>query len=77
VVRRVKFREQMTASMLSGHRIIPPYGMKGGAEGQVGHNYVQRVDGSVTEQGGTDSTEVYDGDVYVIETPGGGGYGTP
>ena len=77
VVRRVKFREQMTASMLSGHRIIPPYGMKGGAEGEVGHNYVQRADGSVTEQGGTDSTEVYDGDVYVIETPGGGGYGTP
>ena len=77
VVRRVKFREQMTASMLSGHRIIPPYGMKGGMEGQVGHNYVQRADGSITEQGGTDSTEVYEGDVYVIETPGGGGYGTP
>jgi len=77
VVRRVRFREQMTASMLSGHRIIPPYGMKGGAEGQVGHNYVQRADGTITEQGGTDSTEVYDGDVYVIETPGGGGYGAP
>ena len=77
VIRKVKFREQMTASMLSGHRIIPPYGMKGGGEGQVGHNYVQRADGNVTEQGGTDSTEVYDGDIYVIETPGGGGYGTP
>jgi 5-oxoprolinase (ATP-hydrolysing) len=77
VVRRVKFREQMTASMLSGHRIIPPYGMKGGREGQVGHNYVLRADGSVTEQGGTDSTEVYAGDTYVIETPGGGGYGAP
>ncbi|MGB0632437.1 MAG: hydantoinase B/oxoprolinase family protein [Alphaproteobacteria bacterium] len=77
VIRRVKFREQMTASMLSGHRIIPPYGMNGGGEGQLGHNYVERADGSVTEQGGTDSTEVYDGDVYVIETPGGGGYGTP
>tara|TARA_R110000868_G_scaffold4155_33_gene25577 strand:- start:3061 stop:6678 length:3618 start_codon:yes stop_codon:yes gene_type:complete len=77
VIRRVKFREQMTASMLSGHRIIPPYGMKGGAEGQVGHNYVIRADGSVTEQGGTDSTEVYPGDIYVVETPGGGGYGTP
>jgi 5-oxoprolinase (ATP-hydrolysing) len=77
VIRKVKFREQMTASMLSGHRIIPPYGMKGGGEGQVGHNYVQRADGNITEQGGTDSTEVYDGDIYVIETPGGGGYGTP
>ena len=49
--------------------------MKGGGEGAVGRNYVIRVDGSVTEQGGTDSTEVYDGDIYVIETPGGGGYG--
>ncbi|PPR10207.1 MAG: Acetophenone carboxylase gamma subunit [Alphaproteobacteria bacterium MarineAlpha11_Bin1] len=77
VIRRIRFREQMTASMLSGHRIIPPYGMNGGGEGQLGRNYVERVDGSVTEQGGTDSTEVYKGDVYVIETPGGGGYGRP
>ena len=75
VIRRVKFREQMTASMLSGHRVVPPYGMKGGSQGRVGRNYVERVDGSVIEQGGTDSVEVYDGDVYVIETPGGGGYG--
>ncbi len=77
VIRKVKFREQMTASMLSGHRRIPPYGMNGGEPGQLGHNYVIRTDGGVTEQGGTDSTEVYPGDVYVIETPGGGGYGTP
>ncbi|MEE2998178.1 MAG: hydantoinase B/oxoprolinase family protein [Pseudomonadota bacterium] len=75
VIRRVRFREKMTASMLSGHRIIPPYGMNGGGDAKLGRNYVERADGSVTEQGGTDSTEVYDGDVYVIETPGGGGYG--
>lgn len=75
VIRRVKFREQMTASMLSGHRVVPPYGMKGGSQGRLGRNYVERVDGSVIEQGGTDSVEVYDGDIYVIETPGGGGYG--
>ena len=75
VVRRVRFKEAMTASMLSGHRRIPPYGMKGGAPGRTGRNYVERADGSVTEQGGTDSTEVAPGDVYVIETPGGGGYG--
>ena len=77
VIRKVRFRERMTASMLSGHRRIPPYGMKGGMPGALGHNYVVRADGSVTEQGGTDSTEVYPGDVYVIETPGGGGYGVP
>ena len=75
VIRRVRFREQMTASMLSGHRIIHPYGMAGGGEGALGHNYIERADGTVSEQGGTDSTEVYPGDVYVIETPGGGGYG--
>ena len=75
VIRRVRFREQMTASMLSGHRIIHPYGMAGGGEGALGHNYVERTDGTISEQGGTDSTEVYPGDVYVIETPGGGGYG--
>ena len=61
VIRRVKFREQMTASMLSGHRVVPPYGMKGGSQGRLGRNYVERVDGSVIEQGGTDSVEVYDG----------------
>jgi len=77
VIRRVRFREQMTASMLSGHRIIHPYGMGGGGQGTLGHNYVERTDGTVTKQGGTDSTEVYPGDVYVIETPGGGGYGKP
>ena len=77
VIRRIRFREKMTASMLSGHRRIPPYGMKGGAPGALGHNYVVRADGSITEQGGTDSTEVNPGDVYVIETPGGGGYGAP
>ncbi len=77
VVRRIRFREPMTASILSGHRRIRPYGMKGGDPGAPGRNYVERCDGSVTIQGGTDSTEVAPGDVYVIETPGGGGYGRP
>ncbi len=77
VVRRIRFRETMTASILSGHRRIPPYGMKGGEPGRVGRNYVERADGSVDEQGGTASTQVRPGDVYVVETPGGGGYGAP
>ena len=75
VIRRIRFREAMTASILSGHRRIPPYGMNGGAPGMTGRNYVERADGSIAEQGGTDSVEVAPGDVYVIETPGGGGYG--
>ena len=75
VVRRVRFREHMTASMLSGHRRIPPYGLEGGKSGTVGRNFVERSDGTLSPQEGTDSTEVAPGDVYVIETPGGGGFG--
>jgi 5-oxoprolinase (ATP-hydrolysing) len=75
VIRKVKFLEGMTASILSGHREIPPYGMAGGEPGKIGHNYVIRTDGSVDQLRGTDSTEVEANDVMVIETPGGGGYG--
>jgi 5-oxoprolinase (ATP-hydrolysing) len=75
VIRRVRFREAMTASILSGHRQIPPYGMAGGGPGKVGHNYVERADGTIKELAGTDSVEVEPGDIIVIETPGGGAYG--
>ena len=75
VIRKVKFMEAMTASILSGHREIPPYGMAGGEPGKIGNNYVLRTDGSKNVLRGTDSTEVEANDVMVIETPGGGGYG--
>jgi len=75
VVRRVRFREAMTAAILSGHRVIPPYGMAGGGSGALGRNSVERRDGSVLELKGTDKAEMQPGDVFVIETPGGGGYG--
>jgi 5-oxoprolinase (ATP-hydrolysing) len=65
----------MTAAILSGHRVIPPYGMAGGAPAMVGRNSVERRDGSVVELRGTDKAEMLPGDVFVIETPGGGGYG--
>src|SRR5690606_18483240 len=55
-VRRLRFREPMTVSTLSGHRRVPPYGMAGGAPGTPGRNYVERADGSVTELAGADST---------------------
>ena len=73
--RRVRFLEPMTAAILAGHRRIPPYGMAGGAPGAVGSNWVERADGSRTELSYADETEVQAGDVFVIETPGGGGYG--
>jgi len=76
-VRRIRFLEPMTAAILSGHRRIAPYGMAGGRPGAVGRNWVERRDGSRTELGGADKTEVSPGDVFVIETPGGGGFGSP
>jgi 5-oxoprolinase (ATP-hydrolysing) len=75
VVRRIRFLETMTANIISSHRQIPPYGLQGGSAAKVGHNWVQRVDGRVEELGSCAQVEMYPGDVFIIETPGGGGYG--
>ncbi|MGH6961001.1 MAG: hydantoinase B/oxoprolinase family protein, partial [Dongiaceae bacterium] len=56
-------------------RRVPPYGMAGGAPGAVGKNYVIRADGATVPLGGTAKADVNPGDVFVIETPGGGAYG--
>jgi 5-oxoprolinase (ATP-hydrolysing) len=77
VVRRLRFLEEMTASIVSGHRRVPPYGMAGGLPGKVGRNAVQRADGTVEELKGTDMTAMHPGDTFIIETPGGGGFGPP
>jgi 5-oxoprolinase (ATP-hydrolysing) len=74
--RRVRFLEPMTASILSGHRRIPPHGLAGGAAGECGRNWVERADGVRVELGGADKAEVGPGDVFVIQTPGGGGFGS-
>ncbi|GCB51200.1 hydantoinase B/oxoprolinase family protein [Streptomyces sp. NL15-2K] len=76
-VRRIRFHEPMTVSTLSQHRRVPPYGMAGGEPGALGANRVERADGTVTELAGSDAADVGPGDVLVIETPGGGGYGPP
>ncbi len=76
VVRRVRFLEAMTASILSDHRRVPPFGLAGGEPGQVGRNRIVRRDGAIEELAGADSTQMNPGDVFVIETPGGGGFGT-
>jgi len=75
VVRRLKFLEPMTAAILSNHRRIPPFGLKGGEPGQIGRTWVQRTDGAVDELGPQDKTSMGEGDVLVVETPGGGGFG--
>jgi 5-oxoprolinase (ATP-hydrolysing) len=74
-VRRIRFREPMTVSTLSSHRRVPPYGLAGGSPGTLGANHVRRTDGSVVRMAGCDSVDVRPGDVLVVETPGGGGYG--
>jgi 5-oxoprolinase (ATP-hydrolysing) len=74
-VRRVRFLEPMTAAILSGHRKVRPHGMAGGEDGQAGRNFVERAGGAVYELGPFDQTEMAAGDVFVIESPGGGAYG--
>jgi 5-oxoprolinase (ATP-hydrolysing) len=74
-VRRVRFLERMTAAILSCHRRVPPYGMAGGEPGCPGRNRVERAAGAVQELRACDQTEMQPGDVFVIETPGGGGFG--
>ena len=75
--RRVRFLEPMTAVMLANHRRVAPFGVAGGHAGAVGRNWVERVDGTREELGATCKVEMRPGDVFVIQTPGGGGYGRP
>jgi 5-oxoprolinase (ATP-hydrolysing) len=75
VVRRIRFLEPMTVALLTSHRRVPPYGMAGGGPGALGTNTIERADGTVTSLRGCDAAEVGPGDVLVVATPGGGGYG--
>jgi 5-oxoprolinase (ATP-hydrolysing) len=74
-MRRVRFLEPMTAAILSGHRLVRPHGLSGGEPGAAGRNYVVRASGAVSELGPFDQTEMGAGDQFVVESPGGGGYG--
>ena len=76
-VRRIRFLEEMELTVLSHHRIIAPYGLAGGEPGRCGRNWVERAGGAVHEMGGQDHCPVGPGDVFVLETPSGGGYGPP
>ena len=73
-VRRMRFAEAFEVNVLSGHRIVEPYGLANGGSGAVGHNRVIRVDGTVEELPGVTQTTVAVGDRFEIETPGGGGW---
>lgn len=75
VMRKTRFLEPMTVSIVSGHRKVAPYGMAGGRNGQCGVNRVLRKDGHLEALDGIAQVEVEAGDVLTIATPGGGGYG--
>jgi 5-oxoprolinase (ATP-hydrolysing) len=76
-IRRVRFLEPMTASILSNGRRRGAFGAAGGEPGRPGVNRVERRDGRVEQLDHIGSVEMEPGDVFVIETPGGGGYGPP
>jgi 5-oxoprolinase (ATP-hydrolysing) len=76
-VRRMRFNDTVTVSLLTSHREVAPYGVDGGAPGATGINLVVRSDGSEEYLAGTSSCEIQPGDVIQISTPGGGGYGKP
>ncbi|MGB5542203.1 MAG: hydantoinase B/oxoprolinase family protein, partial [Gammaproteobacteria bacterium] len=75
VCREIEFLEPMTAAILSNHRRIAPFGSHGGQPGATGRNRLRRRDGRIEELGATAAVEVEPGDILLIETPGGGGYG--
>jgi 5-oxoprolinase (ATP-hydrolysing) len=75
--RALRLLEPMTVTTLASHRRVPPYGMAGGQPGALGRHWVVRADGTTAAMRGCDSVQAGAGDLFVIETPGGGGYGTP
>ncbi len=74
--RRIRFLEPMTAVIVASRRAVAPFGLAGGADGLPGRQWVERADGTRENLTGTDRAELRPGDAFVIETPGGGGYGS-
>ena len=75
IVRKLRFLEPMTATVLSSHRKTTAHGASGGGAGAVGENSVVRVDGTIEPLKGNDVAQMAKGDVFVLKSPGGGGYG--
>lgn len=76
MVRALEFLQPMTVTVLSSHRRTAPFGVNGGEDGTAGENWVERADGRSDVLSGNDRTEMAPGDVFVMRTPGGGGYGS-
>ena len=75
IVRKLRFLDEMTTTVLTSHRVVPPQGANGGGHGACGRNSLIRADGTVIALKGNDAIDVHPNDVFVMETPGGGGYG--
>jgi 5-oxoprolinase (ATP-hydrolysing) len=73
--RTIRFLEKMECTVLSGHRRVPPFGLAGGGDGQVGENWVRRKDGVMEQLQGCDATMIDAGEAIIIQTPTAGGYG--
>ena len=67
----------MTASILSSRRKVAPHGLAGGGAGEAGRCWIERNDGTGEELSGCDSSEMGPEDVFIIQTPTGGGFGKP
>ena len=65
----------MTVTTLCSHRKIKPFGLNGGNPGDCGREWLEKTDGSILNLKGNDSCEVKVNDLFIMETPGGGGYG--
>jgi 5-oxoprolinase (ATP-hydrolysing) len=76
-IRKIRFLEPVEASILSNHRRIAPFGLKGGQPGKTGHNYAEYTSNEREELGATATVRLAKGDRLVIETPGGGGFCNP
>ena len=76
-LRRIRFLKPMHASIISGQRRVAPFGLEGGEAGQCGNNHIERHNGQTEQLSGCDQTDMETGDVFVIATPGGGGFGSP
>ena len=75
VDRRIRFLEPMTVNIIAGHRKVPPYGLSEGESGALGENYVVHADKSETRLGTKGQVEVEKNDLFILKTPGGGGFG--
>jgi 5-oxoprolinase (ATP-hydrolysing) len=75
--RTIRFLEKMECTLLSGHRRVPPFGLAGGGDGQIGENWARRKDGRMEKLEGCDATIIDAGEAIIIQTPTAGGYGKP